>query len=178
MAVDTFICSIASPNTLDKSRSSRNLSVEVFLSLLLLNLQCKPRSQNALKSANKKEVENKNQYCWKCKERYGKDREARSNNFPHPCLGHSISIAYSSHCDLGEKTKFSTIFFFKMSHHSPPQSISIAIEVCFPSWSFGILLTEIHEVAGEDETKKPNVESGDQLLHLGNKNEVNREYNF
>ena len=171
MAVDTFICSIASPNTLDKSCSSRNLSVEVFLSLLLLNLQCKPRSQNALKSANKKEVENKNQYCWKCKERYGKDREARSNNFPHPCLWHSISIAYSSHCDLGEK-------FCNMSPHSPQQSISIAIEVCFPSWSYGILLTEIHEVAGEDETKKPNVESGDQLLNLGNKNEVIRECNL
>ena len=56
------------------------------------------------------------------------------------------------------------IHIWDLSHHSPPQGISIAVEVCFTTRPYCILLTEIHEVAGENQAKEPNVEGGDQLL--------------
>ena len=52
-----------------------------------------------------------------------------------------------------------------ISHHSPPEGISIAVEICFPARPYCIFLTEIHEVAGEDQAKEANVESSDQLLN-------------
>ena len=40
-AVAGLVCSITSPQALDQLSCCRNLSVEMFLSLFLLDLQCK-----------------------------------------------------------------------------------------------------------------------------------------
>ena len=50
------------------------------------------------------------------------------------------------------------------SHHPPPQSIRIAVEISFPARPNSILLAEIHEVARKYQPKEPNIEGGDQLL--------------
>ena len=50
------------------------------------------------------------------------------------------------------------------SHHPPPKSISIAVEISFPARPNSILLAEIHEVARKYQPKEPNIEGGDQLL--------------
>ena len=51
------------------------------------------------------------------------------------------------------------------THHPPPQGISVAVETLLSLRAHAVLLTEVDEVAGEDEREKPNVEGRDQFLN-------------
>ena len=88
-------------------------------------------------------------YRWKSKERYCKHREARSNNLSHPSFRHRVPVSDGRHGD-----------------HAPPEGVGVAVEVGLAPGSHGVLLTEVHEVAGEDEAEEADVEGGDQLLSV------------
>ena len=51
------------------------------------------------------------------------------------------------------------------THHSPPEGVRVALEVGLECvGSHGVLLGEVDEVAGEDETEEADVQRRDQLL--------------
>ena len=51
------------------------------------------------------------------------------------------------------------------THHSPPEGVRVALKVRLESvGAHGVLLGEIHEVAGEDEAEEADVQRRDQLL--------------
>ena len=53
------------------------------------------------------------------------------------------------------------------THHSPPEGVCVALEVGLKRiGAHGVLLGEVDEVAGEDESQEANVESGDQFLSV------------
>ena len=59
-----------------------------------------------------------------------------------------------------------TVLMSVQPYHSPPQSISVAVEVGPTSRAHRVLLTEVHEVTGEEEAEEANVERGDELLSV------------
>ena len=53
----------------------------------------------------------------------------------------------------------------KRTYHSPPEGVGVALEVGLECvGSDGVLLGEVHEVAGEDEAEEADVKRRDQLL--------------
>ena len=87
-------------------------------------------------------------YRWKSKERYCKHREARSNNLSHPSFRHRVPVSDGRHGD-----------------HPPPEGVGVALEVGLERVGpHGVLLGEVDEVAGEDETEEADVQRRDQLL--------------
>ena len=59
-----------------------------------------------------------------------------------------------------------TVLTSVQPYHSPPQSISVAVEVGPSPRAHRVLLTEVHEVTGEEEAEEANVERGDELLSV------------
>lgn len=82
---------ITSPETLNKSRRSGNLAIEVLLTLLLLNLQGEARTEDALKEMNKRlgQVTNRR----KGEKGNGEDGEARSDDSTNPRLWDYVAVA-------------------------------------------------------------------------------------
>ena len=51
-----------------------------------------------------------------------------------------------------------------VTHHPPPQGVGVAVEALLPLRPHAVLLAEVDEVAGEDESEEPDVKGCDQFL--------------
>lgn len=107
---------------LNETRCSRDLSVEVLLSLLLLNFKGKPWAQDTLIRENRDKLHDSHCdyvmklkrvvcsangiYSRQSKEGDGKDTEARGDGLAYPCLRDFVSIADRGNSHLQTKRKF------------------------------------------------------------------------
>lgn len=73
---------------------------------------------------------------------------------------YAFNYPSNSHC-VSEK------YGWGSTYHTPPQSISVAAELCESTIIHGILLCQIHEVGREDEPEESDIKSCDQLLKRG-----------